>query len=488
MLRFSQCAPGLAIRRLHTTPAPCAKRPKIKDPNRPKPVLTAKELELNTKRRVQKAERDERMDISMTLTEVKTYQGGFTKPRMLRASNWFPGGEYIRKQKVYERPASDAYSPHTVYILESRYPIRTKEPGRPDVPEHLVSMCREEHFTSVVKWKNSPKTQGSAKVSMDAAWWPFLPRRIRKEEQEVWWKDDEDPKQIRLEALGVTEDWEQTTPEPLRDYFPNPNRYRANGTKIVEPTPTKTIHPHRKVKTIGEIRELYEPTLEHAPFWRPLISITVATRPLAATLLRLCLAHPRGLPFYASIDTHDRKSHRSFPGRMRLMRLQRIRHLTIELAKRLVGYQGGFIGIRFNEADRGRGIMGERLAEPLPDPLRIVRVGLCQWYEHEKERELWEGAAADAEVDIEILSMDDWGRKLDAAGNVLAGQEVVEGAAIWGPEEDEENSEESQELREESEGETMDGNLDNVVTVGPEESSQVEAISRGEKRESSMIG
>ncbi|KAG8746446.1 hypothetical protein FRC10_004885 [Ceratobasidium sp. 414] len=473
--------------------APCAKAKKlrtkeVKDPNRPKPVLSPKELELNTRRRVQKAERDERMDISLALTEVKTYEAGFTKPRMLRASNWFPGGEYIRKQKIYEQPLGDAYTPHTVYILESRYPVRTKEPGRPDVPEHCVSICREGHFTSVVKARNSPRVQGDAKVSMDAAWWPFLRRRMRKEEPETWWKDDEDPKQIRLEALGVTENWEETTPEPLRDHFPNPTQYRRNGTKIVEPTPTKTIHPHQQAKTIGEIRALYEPTLEHTPFWRPLISVTVATRPLADTLVRLCRAHPRGLPFYASISPDDRKTYKSFPARMRLMRLQRMRQLTIDLAKRLAGYQGGFIGIRFNEADRGRAIMGERLAEPLPDSLRVIRVGISQWYEYKKERELWEGAIADAGVDMEILPMDDWGRKLDTAGDVLAGQEVVEGAAIWEPEEDEENDAESEDLSEEDEGETIGENLDDVVAVGPEENNSVEGGSRVEKQESSMTG
>ncbi|KAG9119818.1 hypothetical protein FRC07_004964 [Ceratobasidium sp. 392] len=317
--------------------APCAKKVKIKDPNRPKHVPTPKELELSTKRRIEKAERDERMDISMALTEVKTYHGGFTKPRMLRASNWFPGGEYIRKGKIYEQPVDDAYTPHTVYILESRYPIRTKEPSRPDVPEHFVSICREEHFTSIVKGKNSPKMQGDMKVSMDAAWWPFLGRRVKKEEQEPWWKEGEDPKQIRLEALGT---------------------------------------------------------------------------------------------------------HKSFPARMRLMRLQRIRQLTIDLAKKLAGDQGGFIGIRFNRDDRGRGIMGERLAEPLPDSLRVIRVALAQWYEYEREKELWEMMAADAGVDIEILPMDDWGRKLDSAGEIMAGQEVVDASEIWEPEDEEtENNE-----------------------------------------------
>ncbi|KAJ1303866.1 hypothetical protein OPQ81_008285 [Rhizoctonia solani] len=393
---------------------------KIPDPNVPKKpyVPTPKEVELMYKRRVEKAERDERVDISMSLTEVKTYQGGFTQPRILRASNWFPGGAYLAKNKVYEKPLDSAYEPHTVYILESRYPIKTKEPGRPDVPEHIVDVIREPHWLPYLQHKNSPKVTGNARLSMDAAWWPFLSRRIRKMEPETWWDQGEDPEQLRLEALGLTES--SDPPEPLRAYYEDITQYRANGTKIVEATPPKTIIPQRKTKTIGEIRAEYEPLLEKEAFWRPLVSVTLATRPLANTLVRLCRSLPRGLPFYASIDQHDRKAVASFPDRMRLLRLRRMRELTIEIARRLEGYYGGFIGIRFNPDDRGRAIGGERLAEPLPDPLRVIRVGLGGWYALEKEMELWKLEAMDAGVEIDLKPMDDWGRKLDEGGGGVA--------------------------------------------------------------------
>ncbi|QRV81158.1 hypothetical protein RhiJN_09173 [Ceratobasidium sp. AG-Ba] len=446
MIRVWRC---VAARRFHTS-VTCGKQvKKVEYPDQPRPkyIPTAKEQELITKRRILKAERDERISISTALTEVKTYMGGFTRPRELRVSNWFPGGEYIRKGKVYEQPVPEAYTPHTVFILESRYRIRTKEPGRPDVYEHIVSMCRADQFTAFVKGRNSPNIGGETRVSMDAAWWPSLGIRAKKEESEPWWDEGEDPKQIRLEALGVTENWEQTTPEVLREYLPNPTQYRNNGTKIVEPTPTKTLHPHRKNKTIGEIRAMYEPTLEHEPFWRPLISVTVATRPLGATILRLCKSLPRGLPFYASIQPDDRKTYLSFPARMRLMRLQRIRELTIELARRLEGYYGGIVGIRFNHEDRGRGVRGERLAEPLPDELRIIQVGLANWYRYERERELWELEAKDAGVDIGLMPMDEWGRKLDSTGEIMAGQEAVDGAAIWEPEDMEDEENENDEIK-----------------------------------------
>ncbi|CAE6393280.1 unnamed protein product [Rhizoctonia solani] len=452
-------------RRIHTLPV-WSQRLKIPVPEEPKKphISTPKEIELMYKRRVEKAERDERMDISMSLTEVKTYQGGFTQPRILRASNWFPGGTYLAKQKVYEKPLDSAYEPHTVYILESRYPVQTKEPGRPDVPEHIVGVIREPHWLPFLKHKNSPRVTGAARLSMDAAWWPFLPRRIRKIEPEPWWSKDEDPKQLRLEALGLTES--DAPPEPLRAFYEDITQYRNNGTKIVEPTPPKTIVAHR-ARTIGELRKEYEPLLDKEPFWRPLVSVTLATRPLANTLVRLCRSLPRGLPFYASIDNHDRKTVLSFPDRMRLLRLRRMRELTIEIARRLEGYHGGFIGIRFGKDDRGRAIRGERLGEPLPDPLRVVRVGLG-WYELEKELELWRLEAMDAGVDIDVRPMDDWGRKLDATGRVLAGQEVKDLGLDEQKAFDEENTEEDDD--EDSDGEEEAGTKSQKTNV-PREGS-----------------
>ncbi|CAE6470023.1 unnamed protein product [Rhizoctonia solani] len=468
-----------ASRRIHTSPT-WSKKLKIPDPTVPKKphIPTPKEKELMFKRRVEKAERDERVDISMSLTEVKTYQGGFTQPRILRASNWFPGGTYIAKNKVYEKPLGSAYEPHTVYILESRYPIKTQEPGRPDVPEHVVDVIHEPLWLQYLKYKNSAKIGGNARLSMDAAWWPFLARRIRKTEPEPWWEKGEDPEQLRLEALGLTES--DHPPEPLRAFYGDITQYRPNGTKIVEPTPTKTIVPQRKGILIGEIRAQYEPLLEKEPFWRPLVAVTLATRPLANTLVRLCRSLPRGLPFYASIDTHDRKTVVSFPDRMRLLRLRRMRELTLEIAQRLEGYYGGFIGIRFNKDDRGRAVRGERLEQPLPDPLRVIRVGLGEWYGLEKEMELWKLEAADAGVDIDVKPMDEWGRRLDESGTVLPGQEIAEGVEYQAGEQETFDSEDDDDAIKDEEGgdedEAAHGGEQQTVKAGSPAKSRKDAV------------
>lgn len=342
--------------------------------------------------------------------------------------------------------------------------MKTKEPGRPDVLEHIVGVCRERDFTSLVNQKNSPGHPGMSKVSMDAAWWPFLKRRPNAEKPQIWWEKGEDPNEVRLKALAGDE---EGATETFREFYPSLKKYRNNGTLIVEPTPSKTIHPFAKPNTIGEIRAMYEPTLAKEPFWRPLISVTLATRPLGDTLVRLCRALPRGLAFYASIEPDDRKTFHSFPARMRLLRLQRIRSLTIELARRLEGYQGGFIGIRFNHEDRGRCIRGERLREPLPDPLRVIRVGVANWYQFEREKELWEMAALDGGVDIEIRAMDEWGRKLEDSGEVMAGQEVVEGAVVESEEGD--SAEDDAVEAEKDDGDDDKGSDENAAKGGGED-------------------
>ncbi|KZT58013.1 hypothetical protein CALCODRAFT_482712 [Calocera cornea HHB12733] len=133
--------------------------------------------------RVKKAERDERIDITMALTPVKTYMGGFTKPRDLRASNWWAGGAYLVKNKVYERPPSEAYVPYTVYLLETRHLIQY-ERGRPTVPEHVVGMCPADVFPALLrKMNDSPHL---FRTTLDNAVWPF-DEKWGKKKFSRWW-------------------------------------------------------------------------------------------------------------------------------------------------------------------------------------------------------------------------------------------------------------------------------------------------------------
>jgi len=165
-----------------------------------------------------------------------------------------------------------------------------------------------------------------------------------------------------------------------------------------------------------KLRGQYIPTLEETPFWRPLLSMTFSTRPIALTVLRLSRGMPRGTPFYSTIDNDDRKCHLSFPARMRCLRLDRMTQLTVDMAKLLAGQRGGIIGLRLAPQDRGRGINGERLDDRIPYDKRVIKVGVGEWYSRAEEvKEAFKLDAQEAEVgdSIEVFGLDERGQRTD---------------------------------------------------------------------------
>jgi len=184
----------------------------------------------------------------------------------------------------------------------------------------------------------------------------------------------------------------------------------------------------QEVEELSALRANYESTLSVAPFYLPILAITVSTRPLAATLLRLCRAHPRGLPFYASVVEEDRKYGVSFGGRMRNMRIMRISGLCLSMAKKLDGDRGGFIGLRFSPDQRGRGAGGEGFDDVIPLEKRKITIQLGDWYKgHERDLEVFEDGMeglklAEGSVDLRLMNQRGYG--LDNEKNVLPGQDV----------------------------------------------------------------
>src|SRR6266436_8948085 len=122
--------------------------------------------------------------------------GGFTRPRELRSSNWWPGGPYVGKGKEYESPLPEAYAPHTVYLLETRYPVNHGT-GRPIAVEHVTGMCKGNALPSVLKHLNSVPTSGTGNTVskytnwMDNAVWPWSSRMRGR--REIWWTSDDRP-------------------------------------------------------------------------------------------------------------------------------------------------------------------------------------------------------------------------------------------------------------------------------------------------------
>ncbi|KAI0696956.1 hypothetical protein C8T65DRAFT_615026, partial [Cerioporus squamosus] len=187
------------------------------------------------KRRSRKAERDERHDITLSLTAVKQYMGGFTRPTDLRASSWYPGGHYIDQRRTYEPPSEDAYHPRTVYLLEARYPTVYGH-GRQDTYERSLGVCSEADFPHVVDLANSPQATDALLEAMDNARWPWdKPRRLKRVR---WWDDGEDPAELRRQALeGLTEQ-PSAQLQPLRQTKP-----RSVPTELLSLAPTSKDAP-----------------------------------------------------------------------------------------------------------------------------------------------------------------------------------------------------------------------------------------------------
>ncbi|KAJ3926524.1 MAG: hypothetical protein NXY57DRAFT_948055 [Lentinula lateritia] len=552
-------------------------------------TITNKEALKIHYRRVEKAERDERIDLTTALTPVRTYMGGFTRPTDIRASHWWPGGSYVSEGKQYEEPSPFAYEPHTVFLLESRYDIKY-EIGRKDSPAHIVAVCRASDFEAVLEMFNSKSTPHDCKQLMDNARWPWL--TPKKHRSIKWWtsaeerlealhdlgysppslgqqavqdalqqavrdNDDEELKakkdfrrhlaQTAAVAARVSEEQQlsniATDIKPLQGKIPFELEFEdgtvAHPSGFVPPTPADkqydpeyhlSPHPHSRVATelrrrqmetvnehhsdslvprieqwkalkerkdqegglmstltsgilsggvsaateprdakipteihgvhdnavaqpmqhpsgfvpptarmsrgesdartsvvkgqnsnsgeapeaperwptfasgdihnadevkstvapsvspqkhfqdVSHLRKEYFEFIKDEPFWRPLISLTVSTRPIAKTLARLSRGLSQGKPFYSVVPPDDRKSKASFAGRLRSLRVTRMRTLAIEMAQLLAGARGGPIGVRFDEHSRGRGIDGEGLEKPIPWNKRVIGVGIGQWY------------------------------------------------------------------------------------------------------------
>jgi hypothetical protein len=214
--------------------------------------------------------------------------------------------------------------------------------------------------------------------------------------------------------------------------FPKAGKAPKSRQASIVPNPQTPIPSETKA-----IRDQYMPTLAETPFWRPLLSMTLSTRPLAVTLARLSRGLPRGLPFYASISNDDRKTHASYSARLRNMRIDRMEDLTVQIAQLLAGARGGFIGIRFSTAEKGRGINGQGLEAPLATEKRTIKVGVGNWYQ--RVEEVKEAFREDAinrvgEVGVgledigetfEIAGLDDHGTMIDdKTGEVIPWREA----------------------------------------------------------------
>jgi hypothetical protein len=237
-------------------------------------------------------------------------------------------------------------------------------------------------------------------------------------------------------AREVAMDWSQTRAEPPHQSeakaAPSPQKKLAEEREEFEEdedgfdeeliadlsdgVPSVTDTPAQFDEALLKHRQTYMTSLKDKPYWRPVLTATFSTRPLALTYARLSRALPRGTPFYSTIDNDDRKISVTYNSRMHALRWKRMRQLAIDMGRRLRGDFGGFPGIRFDVHERGRGINGEGLEAPIPDDKRIIQVGLGAWHQSSADyKELLQDELAENELSggFHVFEIDERGRRLD---------------------------------------------------------------------------
>ena len=327
--------------------------------------------------------------------------GGFTQPRHLAFLN--PLDKTRKEKDSYAvrvgdtriRPSTEAYEPHLVYLCTTRYPVRWGH-GRATRREVFSGFCKQSEFKArliklnagILKDDGTWLLDNDVKDYLTGAVWPGSPeaRSLENKYRKQLAKAQDDEPVLPTPAPAPTVEGEVAAASTVE------------GEVAAAPPKKKKKQPHFDIvpPVLDFVRPL--PPYDNPSLIMPLLTVTLPTRPLASTLSRLCNAHPRGLPFYASIPDKDRKDGPSFFRRLLRMRTDRIRELSEILVDRLEGNGGGLFGLRMNAEDKGRGIEGEALAEGLNAPekgwaqLRWLEDGSEGWNGLERETlmESWE--------------------------------------------------------------------------------------------------
>ncbi|PFH46030.1 hypothetical protein AMATHDRAFT_88557 [Amanita thiersii Skay4041] len=360
-------------------------------------------------RRIEKAERDERMSITMAMTPPKTHMGGFTRPQKIVPFNWLPGGHLSHNNKLYEPPPPQAYEPHTVFLLEGRY-LSRQSLGRVDAVKYIVEVCQEGDLEAVLRRYNSHKAPAELIEAMDNARWPWVTKRGKLKEIKSKHITSEEEAAIFQEAAEDVEDIEHLQEEQGAELdIPPPVEHPTEHLPDPDTPPPSTSRATSKDEALrAATRAKYLPTLSTTPFFRPLLTITLPTRPLALSILRLSKSLINGLPFNSYVmsdlvspmhffipSLRPKKGSKppqtefqhpsTYNARTRCLRLDRLLHLSSSLAELLIGARGGIAGLRFSPDTLGRGLNPHDLVHPLTPSQRTISIGVGAWYKREEE-------------------------------------------------------------------------------------------------------
>lgn len=325
--------------------------------------------------------------------------GGFTQPRHLAFLNTLDPTRKekdslaVRAGESRVRPSQEAYEPHCVYLAATRYPVRWG-PGRATRRESFSGFCKASELPNQFRRLNygiwhdayerrvksvpgtAPEIQqvpagwdcdNASRELLDLAVWPGSPQERSLLNKPAW---------ARRRAL------EKELAKAQKDDSKGDEVIRIQ--KEIEELP-----PHLPPVSPDWLPPL--PPYVDPPAVNPIFVVTLPTRPLAASLARLCNAHPRGLPFISSVPNHDRKDGPPLFRRLTRMRADRTRQVTEDIIRKLKGEGGGLFGLRFTSEDKGRGISGEALGQDIATP----KLGWAQIQWLDEKSEAWNGLERD---------------------------------------------------------------------------------------------
>ncbi|KAF8635709.1 hypothetical protein AX15_000332 [Amanita polypyramis BW_CC] len=342
--------------------------------------------------------------------------GGYSRPKKIQSFNWLLKGGYYKQKEGAFPPAPEAYEPHTVFLLEGRY-LSKREAGRVATREYIIKVCREGDFEKVLKTYNSNQAPPDLLEAMDNAYWPWLRKKQKTKKKSASTIDNSQADELNNDTASEDR--------------------RTNSERTVTTAATgRVVDPQNTVDTI---RAEYLPTLETTPFFRPLVTVTLPSRPLAVSLARLARSLVHGLAYHVFVKKHSQLrpklaakathylphlhmpemdtqlAHVQYNMQLRNLRVSRMVELSIHLAEFVVGVRGGLEGLCTVLARTGRRAdtsqlrqEGERQASAADI---VTQVGVGAWYDHEA----W--VREDIERDLRTML----GRYPDIAGNCSAG-------------------------------------------------------------------
>ncbi|POY71187.1 hypothetical protein BMF94_5497 [Rhodotorula taiwanensis] len=369
------------------------------------PPPSEADLQRYAEMRVRRAERLERKDLTSQLTPVKTYMGGFTQPRHFE---YLTVMDPTRKAKdSYDvrigpdrvRPDAEAYTPHTVFLAVTRYPVRWGH-GRATRRECFSSFCSESELEQRFKELNyGTWKEDETKLVKLRHGHPKEPVLTPAH----WHCRDESKEYLDLAVLPGSPEERSLLNRPASHLIRALESEKKRLLKAQTEDATATSISGRTIDEIDELiaehkSRLLPPVVDYVrpgppytepPLAVPFLTVTLPTRPLAATVARLCNGHPRGLPFIASIPNEDRKDGPALFRRLLRMRTDRIRELVDQLVYRLEGNIGGMMSVRLSPEDKGRGLDGEGLDKKLEAPPR----GWAEYSFLDEHSSCWDGLA-----------------------------------------------------------------------------------------------